>query len=64
MQSINAPIQPLEVYQAIQESKAGKAARPEDQLNAEVFKSMAKYISPILRNIFNTALRTKNVPEI
>lgn len=25
---------------------------------------MAKYISPILRNIFNTALRTENVPEI
>ena len=42
----------------------GKAAGPEDKLNAEVHKSLKTFISPVLAKIFNCVIKTGKIPPI
>ena len=52
-----------EVYYAIDRSKAGKAAGPEDGLTAEVYKSLKTYLGPSIQCIFNCVIHTEEVPD-
>ena len=52
-----------EVHWMIDNSNCGKAGGPEDGITAEVYKSLRNYIAPALLLLFNTVIKTENVPR-
>ena len=52
----------IEILNCINKSKCGKAAGPEDGINAEVYKALRDYLIQIMEMIFNCVLNTETVP--
>ena len=52
-----------EVHHAIDRANTGKAAGPEDDISAEVYKSLKTYLSHSILEIYNCVLKTEEIPQ-
>ena len=60
--SLSEDITDEEIIKCIDKAKCGKAAGPEDGINAEVYKALKEYLVPPMKDIFNCVMKTEVIP--
>lgn len=60
--TLAAEVSDKEVEQAIKEANCNKAGGPNDGITAEVYKALRGLVAPVLKEIFNSVIRTETVP--